>query len=230
MLKEIENIDFVQGVNFDFVDFLENNGTRYLLNFDGSCQNVCNFRELRKIGVAGRHRGLSTIYIMHNLFHNSILGGDIEPHNTHIVLFQSPRDVLQVVRLSVKLGLFLSLVDWHKDATYVPFCHLLIDLPPGTDDGLRYCTNSGEKPSNFYIPEQLKYLRLLDDDHTISLFILQAFRKFSQCKKHFLQNSPREFIRFLSECIVNLLHGNLQDLEKRKVLEYRKQLHSLSLV
>ena len=144
MLKEIESIEFVQGVNFHFTDSLENNGTKYLLIFDDSCQEICNSREFEKIAVAGRHRGLSTIYIKHNLFHKSKMGRDIELQNTHIVLFKSPRDVLQVGRLSVQLGLGLSLVGWYKDATSVPFGHLLFDLSPRTNDRLR-----GKNPQNF---------------------------------------------------------------------------------
>ena len=31
MQKEIENLDFVQGVSFEFIDSLKNNGTKYLL-------------------------------------------------------------------------------------------------------------------------------------------------------------------------------------------------------
>ena len=170
MQKEVKNLDFVQGVNFDFIDSLENNGTKYLLIFDDSCQEICASRDFEKIAVAGRHRGLSTIYIKHNLFHKSKLGRDIELQNTHIVLFKSPRDVMQVGRLSVQLGLGTSLVDWYKDATSVPFGHLLIDLSPRTDDRLRYCTNSGKKPSKFYIPQQLQHLRFLDDEHTKSLY------------------------------------------------------------
>ena len=142
MLKEIENIEFVQGVGFDFIDSLENNGNKYLLIFNDSCQEICNSRDFEKIAVAGRHRGLSTIYIKHNLIHKSKLGRDIENQSIHIVLFKSPRDVLQVGRLSVQLGLGLSLVDWYKDATSVPFGHLLFDLSPRTDDRLQYCTNS----------------------------------------------------------------------------------------
>ena len=145
MLNEIENIEFVQLVNFDFIDSLENNGTKYLLIFDDSCHEICNSREFEKIAVAGRHHGLSTVYIKHNLVHQSKLGRDIELQNTPIVLFKSPRDVLQVGRLSVQLGLDLSLVDWYKDATSLPFGHLLFDFSPRTDDRLRYCTNSGEK-------------------------------------------------------------------------------------
>ena len=30
MQKEIENLEFVQGVNFEFIDSLKNNGTKYL--------------------------------------------------------------------------------------------------------------------------------------------------------------------------------------------------------
>ena len=142
MLKEIDNFEFVQGVNFAFVDSLENNGTENLLIFDDSFQEICNSREFEKIAVAGRHRGLSTNYIKHNLFHKSKLGRDIELQNTQIVLFKSPRDVLQVGWLSVQLGRGLSLVDWYKDATSVPFGHLLIDLSPRTDDRLRYYPNN----------------------------------------------------------------------------------------
>ena len=68
MLKETENIELVQGVSFDFIDSLEINGTKYLLIFDDSCQEICNSREFEKIAVAGTDRGLSAIYIKHNFF------------------------------------------------------------------------------------------------------------------------------------------------------------------
>ena len=89
------------------------------------------------IATAGRHRGLSTIYIKHNLFHQSKLGRDVELQNTHIVLFKSPRDVMQVTTLSTQLGFGSELVDWYRDATSVPFGQLLVDLSPRTDDRLR---------------------------------------------------------------------------------------------
>ena len=34
MQKEIENLEFVRGVNFEFIDSLKNNGTKYWLIFD----------------------------------------------------------------------------------------------------------------------------------------------------------------------------------------------------
>ena len=144
-------------------------GTKYLLKLDDSCEEICNSKAFVDIATAGRHRGLSTIYIKHNLFHQSKLGRDVELQNTHIVLFKSPRDVMQVTTLRTPLGLGSELVDWYQDATSVPFGHLLIDLSPRTDDRLRYCTNSGSVPSKFYIPERLKHLRTLDDEYTKSL-------------------------------------------------------------
>ena len=170
MQKEIKKLEFVQGVNFEFIDSLKNNGTKYLLIFDDSCEEICNSKAFVDIATAGRHRGLSTIYIKHNLFHQSKLGRDVELQNTHIVLFKSPRDVMQVTTLSTQLGLGSELLDWYRDATSVPFGHLLIDLSPRTDDRLRYCTNSGSVPSKVYIPERLKHLRTLDDEHTKSLY------------------------------------------------------------
>ena len=156
-------------VNFEFIDSLKNNGAKYLLIFDDSCKEICNSKAFVDIATTGRHRGLSTIYIKDNLFHQSKLGRDVELQNTHIVLFKSPRDVMQVTTLSTQLGLGSELLDWYRDATFVPFGHLLIDLSPRTDDRLRYCTNTGSIPSKFYIPDRLKQSKILDDEDTESL-------------------------------------------------------------
>ena len=77
MQKEIEKLVFVQGVNFEFIDSLKNNGTKYLFKFDDSCEEICNSKAIFVFATAGRHRGLSTIYIKHNFFHQSKLGRDV---------------------------------------------------------------------------------------------------------------------------------------------------------
>ena len=169
MQKEIDNPEFVQGVHLEIINSLKNNGTKYLLNFDDSCAGICNSKEFVDIATAGRHRGFSTIYIKHNLFHQIKLGRDVELQNKHIVLFESPRDVHQVATLSAQLGLGSALVDWYRDATTVTFGHLLINFSPRTDNRLRYCTNSGNITSKFYVPDKLKHLKYLDDEHTKSL-------------------------------------------------------------
>ena len=90
---------------------------------------------------------------------------------------------MQVTTLSTQLGLGSKLVDWYRDATSVPLGHLSIDLSPRTDDRLRYCTNSGPVPSKFYIPERLKHLRTLDDEHTKSLYPPSVPIAFPQMQK-----------------------------------------------
>ena len=102
MQKEIENLEFVQGVNIESIDSLKTNGTKYLLIVDDSCEEICNSKAFVDIATAGRHGSLSTIYTKHNLFHQSKLGGDVELLNTHIVLFKSPRDVMQVTTLGAQ--------------------------------------------------------------------------------------------------------------------------------
>ena len=184
MKEEIQDIHFVKGVNFELIKSLKNNGTKYLLIFDDSCAEVCLSHIFEKIATGGRHLGFSAIYIKHNLFHQSQRKGrDIELQLTHIVLFKSPRDVQQIVTLSRQMGLGSSLVDWYRDATSVPYGHLLIDLSPPADDRLRYCTNSGNTPSKFYLPESLKHLKNLDNEHTKSLYSPRVPIIFPQLQK-----------------------------------------------
>ena len=98
-----------------------------MLIFDDSCEEISNSKYFVRNATAGRHRGLNTIYIKHNLFHQSKLGTNVELQNTHIVLFKSPRDVLLINILSQQLGLGYQLKEWYQDATSVPYGHLLID-------------------------------------------------------------------------------------------------------
>ena len=55
MQKEVENLEFVQEVNFEFIDSLKNNctSTKYLLIFDDSCEEICNSRAFVDIATAG---------------------------------------------------------------------------------------------------------------------------------------------------------------------------------
>ena len=134
MQNENENLEFVQGVNFEFIDSLKNNGTKYLLLFEDSYEEIFNSKAFVDSATAGRHRGLGTIYNKHILFHQSKLGRDVELQNTHIVLFKYPIDVMQISTLSEQLGLGSELVDWYRDETSDLYGHLLIDLSPRTDD------------------------------------------------------------------------------------------------
>ena len=163
-----------------------------MLTFDDSCEEICNSKAFVDIATAGRHRGLSTIYVKHNLFHHSNLGRDVELQNTLIILFKSPRDVMQVTTLSTQLGLGSELVDWYRDATSVPFGHLLIDLSPRRDDRLPYCTNTGSIPSKIYFPDRLKQSKILEDEHTKSLYSPIVPIIFTQMQKSFPSVLPKK--------------------------------------
>ena len=68
MQKETDNLEFLQGVSFDYIDSVKNNGAQYILIFDDSFEEICNSKAFFVIATAGRHHGLSTLYIKHNLF------------------------------------------------------------------------------------------------------------------------------------------------------------------
>ena len=87
-----KNLKFIKRVDFELIEKLPNNGTKYLLKFDNSCEEIPISKQFVQIATTGRHMGLSTIYIKHNFFHKSKLGSDVELQSTHIVLFKSPRD------------------------------------------------------------------------------------------------------------------------------------------
>ena len=192
MRKEIENLEFVRGVNFEFVDSLKNNGTKCLSISDNSYENICNSKAFVDIAIAVTRRGLSLIYIKHNFFHQRKLGRDVELQSTHIGLFKSPLYVMQVTTLSTQLGLGSELVDWYRDATSVPFGRFLIDLSPRTDDRLHYCSNTGSIPSKFYIPDRLKMSKFLDDEHTKSLYSPSVPIIFPQSQKSFPSVLPKK--------------------------------------
>ena len=118
-----KSLKFIQGVDFELIENLPNIGTKYLLIFDESCEEISNSKQFVKVATAGRFNGLITICIKYNLFHQNKLGRDVELQNTHIVLFKSPRYVLQINTLSQQLGLGAQLKKWYHDATSSPYGH-----------------------------------------------------------------------------------------------------------
>ena len=229
MQKEIENLELVRGVNFEFIDSSKNNGTKYLLFFDDSCEKLCNSKAFVDIATAGRHRGLSTIYIKHNLFHQSKLGKNVELQNTHIVVFKSPQDVMQVTTLSTQFGLGSEIVDMYRDATSVPFGHLLIELSPRTKDRLRYCTNTGSNPSKFYIPDRLKQSKILDEESTNTLYSPSVPNIFPQMQKSFPSVLPKRVYPVSLRMEDESAQRKLAKHKKTQVANFHSDVRLLSL-
>ena len=66
MIQSIADIEFIQGVDFDLIDNLPPDGTKYLLIFDDSLDILCKSEKFNGIATAGRHRYLNCVYIKHN--------------------------------------------------------------------------------------------------------------------------------------------------------------------
>ena len=137
---------------------MKNNGTKYFLISDDSCEEICNSKAVIDNVTAGKRRGLGTFYIEHILFHQRKLRRDVELQNTHSVLSDSLRDVMQVSMLIAQLGRGLEIVDWYRDATSDPHGHFLIDFLLRTDKIIRFCIIKDSVPSKFDIPDRLNRL------------------------------------------------------------------------
>ena len=77
--ENLEVSQFFQVLSFQFIDSLKNNGAKYLLIFDDSCEEICHSNVFADIATAAIHRELRTVYIKHNLFHQSKPGRDVAP-------------------------------------------------------------------------------------------------------------------------------------------------------
>ena len=68
LCKKIENLELVRGVNFEFIESLKKNGTKYLIIFDNSWKDICNSKAFVDIATAGR-----MLNIVVYLYRNSLL-------------------------------------------------------------------------------------------------------------------------------------------------------------
>ena len=51
-----KNLKFVQGKDFDLIENIHNNGTKYLLLLDVSCEEISNPKQFVKTATAGRRK------------------------------------------------------------------------------------------------------------------------------------------------------------------------------
>ena len=95
------------------------------------------------------------IYVKHNLFQQSKWSRTIDLNTTHIILFESLRDIQQIENLGKQLNFLQLLKDAYKLATTQPYGHLIVDLDPKTSQGLQSSSQLiGPEPSFFYIPSE----------------------------------------------------------------------------
>ena len=116
-----------------------------------------------------RHRSVSVIYIVQNLFHQGKGSHNIGLNSHCLVLLKNPQDKLQIMTLAKQmyLGQTDFFLNQYEEAVKRPFGYLLIDLKTTTQDNCRLRTNvlpseEGLNQAGFQenIPQELlKYLK-----------------------------------------------------------------------
>ena len=87
-----------------------------------------------KLAVAGRRKKVHCNSVKHNFFLHSKWSRTIDLNTTHIILFKSPRDLLQIDNLGRQLKKIEFLRDCYNRATSKSYGHLFIDLDPKTSE------------------------------------------------------------------------------------------------
>jgi hypothetical protein len=129
-----------------------NEGLPDLARFDGSRRVLLILDDLMNESGDGvekiftkysHHRNISIMYLCQNLFYKSKGSRTMSLNAHYLVIFKSPRDVLQVATLARQMypGRSKFLIEAFHDATSKPFSYLLLDLKPTTEDQLRVRTN-----------------------------------------------------------------------------------------
>ena len=80
--------EFVDSLDFEMIETLQ----YCLLNFNNSCEEIYQRKNVVKIAVSGRHRGMHFTFVKHNLFHQKRWSRTVDLNTSHIVLFNSPSD------------------------------------------------------------------------------------------------------------------------------------------
>ena len=225
-MQSIADKELTQGVDFELIESLPADGTNCLLIFDDSLEILSKSEKFNAIATAGRHRYLNCVYIKHILFHKNKTGRDAKLRTTHTVLLKYPRDVQQIDILGRQLDLGKQLKQWFDDATQEPYGHLMIDLRPSTSDLLRYCSKVTSFPSELFVPNiraRISDINVERSELLYSQVLSESQQKFSTA---FLLHCPKEFIRFLCECIVNLIEWNLTRVKEISLLASKNKLES----
>ena len=126
-----------------------------LVIIDDQVQNVN--KDLAEIFmVAGRHSGISLIFMSQNLFSKDPHFRNISLQSTYIVLLKNPRDGSSVSHLAKQLkpGNSKFLLDAYADATQTAYSYFFIDLHQETPELIRYRKNifPRENPPIVYVP------------------------------------------------------------------------------
>ena len=141
-----------QQVFSEYPDVIFHEGLPDISQFDGKQKTLLILDDLMSesndsvsniFTKVSHHRNVSVIFLTQNLFYKSEQSRTISLNSHYIVLFENPREAMQVATLARQMypGQSKFLVEAFKNATEKPFGYLLLDLKPDTDEKYRVRTN-----------------------------------------------------------------------------------------
>ena len=134
------NIRFILGIPNDDDDIVTDTSETHLIVVG----DMLGDKDEEKIKLwftrKGHHRNASVVYITQNLFQQSKSTRTISLNAHYLILFQSPRDKMQIKVLAQQLQA-PHLMSAFNDATSKPHGYLLIDLKPDIPNHLRFRTD-----------------------------------------------------------------------------------------
>ena len=230
MQKQIENIEFVKRVNNQIKESLKNNGTKYLLTL----QTI----PVKKFAIQKR--------LLFLLLLEDIVDWALFTLSTTCLIKANMSETLS----SKTRTLFSSNlpVTWCNSVRLVHSWVSDQSCLIGNETQRLYPTVSLRL--NCWREQTIDYVIVQTLDPFLQSFIsetnrnsqnfwtmnrqnfsnLQVFQSFSRkCKSLFLQSCPKEFIRFLCECLVIFLKGNLQSIKRQHVANFQIENRLLSL-
>ena len=177
------NIYFTKFSGFEFISQLEN----CLLVFWRFLRGNFQWQRVFKTYNSWRPQKISVIYVKHNLFQQSKWSRTNDLNTTHIILFKSPRDIQQISYIGKQLY-------WtQKQPTHYVIVQILY--------------HRGQQFSICHLPK----LQLPTSEVRVKeTCMLRRMLEMPESKlKKFIKKSSNKFIKFLCECFLNVINGNV---------------------
>ena len=136
-----QNISLIEGFPGDMVEKIqnENHNSNTLVVLDDMMIETENDKRLPALFTKMRHKNVSTIFLVQNLYFKSKYMTTVTRNAHYLVVFENPRDASMITTLNRQAypdnpG-FLK--DAFRQATEKPYGYLFLDFKPGGDKRLR---------------------------------------------------------------------------------------------
>ena len=134
LLMMIPTIEFLKGIpeSLENASYLDVNIRSLIVSDDQMIESGKDNRIVNLFTKGWHHRNLSVIYIVQNLFHQGKGNRSISLSSHYLVLFENPRDKLQILTLPKQMH--PSETAWfikeYEEAVRRPYGYLFVDLRP----------------------------------------------------------------------------------------------------